>query len=490
MRLTELLRGLKEWSIESSIEAWDREIGGLFTDTRKMEKNGLFICLRGENVDAHTLVNEAERMGAVAIVAEQKVDTRLPIILVKDTRKFAGLLASKFYGEPSKFLKIIGITGTNGKTTSSYMLASILKNAGKKVGIIGTLGVVYADKHIPARLTTPDPIELHAYFADMLVAGVGYVVMEVSAHALYYKKIEGIYFCACIFTNFTQDHLDFFKSMKEYKKSKKSLFSRNRCALAILNGDDETGREIGGIREREGAAVVYYGLTTPSDCFAIVTDEGIKGTECVFNLNDKLYRVRLSMIGEYNVYNALATATCAEALGCDMGISAGLGAFKGVTGRLERVLGCKEDIYVDFAHTPDGLEKSLQTLKKYCNGRLICLFGCGGNRDKAKRFVMGECAAKLCDFAILTSDNPRYEDPMDIIVEIERGYRKISKRYVIVPDRTKAIDYALDFLMEGDVLLLAGKGGEDYQEVMGIKYPYNDQNVVVKLLQQKGKFLR
>jgi UDP-N-acetylmuramoyl-L-alanyl-D-glutamate--2,6-diaminopimelate ligase len=384
---------------------------------------------------------------------------------------------------------MIGITGTNGKTTSSYMLASILKNAGKKVGVIGTLGIVYNEKRIASQLTTPDPIELHAYLADMVASGIEYVVMEVSAHSLHYKKMEGIHFCACIFTNFTQDHLDFFKSMDSYKKAKMKLFSSEKCSVAIINGDDEVGREIGRLREESGENVIFYGLTMPADCFAIVTDESMKGTDCIFNLNDDLYRVSLHMIGEYNVYNALASASCAQALQCEKGISSGLYRIKGVEGRLQKVEGSptSSEVYVDFAHTPDGLKKSLETLKRYCKGRLICLFGCGGNRDKGKRKIMGEVAARLCDFAVLTSDNPRYEDPLDIIDEIEKGYRSVSNHYVVVPNREKAIEYALDYCREKDVLLMAGKGGEDYQEIMGIKYPFNDQDMVIRILRQKGK---
>ena len=488
MYLSKLLECLSEWKIEESIEEWDRDITALSIDTKKCKKGSLFICIKGENVDSHAIIHEAEKAGAVAIVAQDPVESKLPVVLVKDTRKSVGLLASLFYGEPSKPLKIIGITGTNGKTTSSYMLASILRSAGKKVGVIGTLGVVYNEKHILATLTTPDPIDLHSYFVDMLHDGVEYVVMEVSAHALYYQKTEGICFTACIFTNFTQDHLDFFNTMEAYKQAKMSLFTPANCSVAIINGDDLLGREIGCMREKEGGRVIFYGLTTPADCFAIITDESIKGTECVFNLNDSLYRARLCMLGEYNVYNALASAACAQVLQCEKGISLGLYQIKGVKGRLQKVDGTGvAKIYVDFAHTPDGLEKSLQTLKRYCEGRLICLFGCGGNRDKGKRKTMGEIAAKLCDFAVLTSDNPRYEDPLDIIDQIEAGYRSISNRYVVVPDREKAIDYALDYLQDEDILLIAGKGGEDYQEIMGIKYPFNDQNMVIKLLRQKGK---
>ena len=487
MRLSKLIEDVGEYEIACKTAEWDREIDALSMDSRKNVSGSLFICVNGESVDSHTRVLEAEKNGAIAIVAERIVQTSLPIVLVKDTRKALGRLASAFYGEPSKRLKIIGITGTNGKTTTSYILASILEAAGKKVGVIGTLGIAYAGKHISPTLTTPDALELHACFADMVAEGIECVVMEVSAHALYYKKTEGIVFSACIFTNFTQDHLDFFKTMERYKKAKMSLFSSMDCPIAIVNGDDETGREIGRMREKNGLPVMFYGLTTPTDCFAIITEAGLKGTDCVFNLNDKLYRARIRLIGEYNVYNALAAGVCAEAMQCEKGISTGIYRVRNVCGRLQKVGATHgAEIFVDFAHTPDGLKKSLETLKKHCACRLVCLFGCGGNRDKSKRAIMGEIAAKYCDFSILTSDNPRYEDPLDIIGEIERGHRRFSNRYVIIPDRGKAIEYALDFVANGDILLITGKGGEETQEIMGIKYPFNDQNMVVKLLQQKG----
>ncbi|MBQ7913525.1 MAG: UDP-N-acetylmuramoyl-L-alanyl-D-glutamate--2,6-diaminopimelate ligase [Clostridia bacterium] len=478
MRLSKLAE-----TLEGEYVGGEAEIAALNVDSRKKVKNALFICVSGENVDSHELVAEAVRGGAVAFVTEKRLQVDLPQIVVKDSRAALGLVASAFYGNPARRLKMIGVTGTNGKTTTAHMLASILRATGKKVGIIGTLGVTYANKRLPANLTTPDPIELNEALADMLIHGVEYVVMEVSAHALYYKKIEGVTFVACIFTNLTQDHLDFFASMEEYAKAKQVLFSTKICDLAILNGDDKLGRQIGEAFEKEGGKSFYYGLETPSDCFAVITDESLDGTECMLNINDELCRVSLPLFGIYNVYNALAAASCATLLGVGKGVKKGLFALKSVCGRMERVSSLRGgEIFIDFAHTPDGLEKSLSALKKHCRGRLICVFGCGGNRDADKRPLMGETAAKNTHFSILTSDNPRYEDPLDIITEIEKGYRRFSTRYVIVPDRRKAIAYALETLQKEDVLLIAGKGGEEYQEVMGIKYPFNDYTVVEELL--------
>ena len=450
------------------------------------------MCIKGERTDSHSKAMEAIRNGAVALIVEKRLSVSVPQILVPDSRIALGKAAAIFYGEPAKEMKIIGITGTNGKTTTSYMLSSILEQEGKNVGVIGTLGVKYGGKMYPSALTTPDTLDLYKTFAQMRAKGVEYVIMEVSAHALHHKKTAGIEFFACIFTNLTQDHLDFFKNMQSYKEAKERLFQEYGDCVAILNGDDECGREIGKFREKQGKGkTLYYGLNTPADSFAIITAEGLDGTECMLNISDKLCRISLSIIGRHNVYNALAAATCAAELGASMtSIARGLIALENVSGRLEYI-GAHKDVkvYVDFAHTPEALRNSLDTLKRYCKGRLLCLFGCGGNRDKGKRAMMGEIAAKYADFTILTSDNPRYEDPLDIISEIEKGHRRFSARYVVVPDRETAIDYALDFSKGEDILLIAGKGGEDYQEIMGIKYPFKDNDITVKLLKKKEKEL-
>lgn len=487
MRLSKLLQGIEKVNIVYGEKDWEREIIRLTTDSRGENQDGLFFCLTGGKTDAHAFAAEAIRRGAAAIVVERVLQVDVPQIVVNDSREALALMSATFYGNPSENLKVIGITGTNGKTTTSYMLAEILKEAGKSVGVIGTLGVRFGECVSECDLTTPDPIPLQKTLAEMFLRGVEYVVMEVSAHALYYKKTAGVRFTACIFTNLTQDHLDFFGDMTAYKKAKTALFSNDICPIAILNGDDETGRYLGGLRG--DANTLYYGLHTPSDAFAIVTDETLDKTECVMNINDEIQRVSLSFAGKHNVYNALAAASCAVALGVDLRtVGKGLFALQGVKGRLERICSVDgADIFVDFAHTPDGLEQSLTVLRRHCKGRLLCIFGCGGNRDKSKRSIMGETVAKKCDFAVLTSDNPRYEDPLDILSEIEKGYRRFSVKYVVVSDREKAIEYGMNFLRKGDVLLVAGKGGENYQEIMGIKYPFNDNDIIEKIRSHKGE---
>lgn len=483
MKLRDLLN---ELAVESdfSDEEYQREdieVSGISVDSSMTEKGNLFIALVGETTDGHLYIEEAERRGACAVVCQRKVEgVGILQITTEDTRIAYSLLAAAFYGNPQKDLKIIGVTGTNGKTTTCHYLASIIKAAGKKAGVIGTIGTFYADEEYSADLTTPDPSRLFALLSDMKKKGVEYVVMEVSAHAIYYKKTYAIDFAACIFTNCTQDHLDFFGTMENYKRTKKELFINGRCGGAILNADDPAGGEIA----KDCKRYHTFALHRPADNFAIIEKEGLEGSEVSLYLNDEVCRARLRLTGRHNAYNALAAAACAKYLQIPVeAIAKGLGELERISGRLERTESVRGgQIFIDFAHTPDGLENALNALKRNCKGKLICAFGCGGNRDVGKRSKMGEIAGRICDFCVLTSDNPRYEEPYSIISEIEKGYRKYSKNYVVVQDRRKGIEYAIRRMRKNDVLLVAGKGGEDYQEIMGIKYAYNDDTVVKEIV--------
>ncbi|MBO7736769.1 MAG: UDP-N-acetylmuramoyl-L-alanyl-D-glutamate--2,6-diaminopimelate ligase [Clostridia bacterium] len=481
MQLDHLLKDLAVKEIYGDTK--DKTVYAVRTDSRIMAKGELFIALNGENYNGHDYMKEAQRRGAVAIVCQQKNEgITVPQIVVEDTRKALSVLAAAFYSHPEKKLKIIGITGTNGKTTTCHYLASILREAGKKTGIIGTLGTFYEGVSLAPDLTTPDPPRLFRIFSDMLKSGVEYVVMEVSAHAVYFQKVCSVDFAACIFTNCTQDHLDFFGDMENYKRVKESLFTQGNYTFALVNTDDALGVKIA----RECKNARSYGIVNPSDNFAVVEEESLNGSRVLFNLNDELCDAQLRLTGKYNVYNALAAAACAHELKIDSEyIARGIYAVEKISGRLESVGSVHGgQIFVDFAHTPDGLENALSALKERCKGKLLCVFGCGGNRDAGKRPLMGEIAGKLTDFCVLTSDNPRYEEPYSIISAIENGYRKHSRNYVVVQDRRKAIEYAMRRLQTDDVLLIAGKGGENYQEIMGIKYDYND-NAVVKEVMQK-----
>ncbi|MDE7439325.1 MAG: UDP-N-acetylmuramoyl-L-alanyl-D-glutamate--2,6-diaminopimelate ligase [Clostridia bacterium] len=477
MKISELLANIKYKNFSGSS---DVDITGLCTDSQKVKKGDLFFCYKGNEFDSHEFAKDAINRGAVALICEKKLEYDLPQIIVDDGRSAIAPAARAFYGYADRELKLVGITGTNGKTTTTYMLASIFKAAGKKAGIIGTLGISYADKFISPELTTPDPIYLHSVLADMLKCGIEYVFMEVSAHAIYFNKIDGLKFEVGIFTNCTQDHLDFFGNMHDYAECKKSFFNDKICRYAVINSDDKTGEQI--IRSFKN--VISYGLKNPADVFAVDIEENIKGTSFVINLFDELYEMNLKITALHNVYNAMGAAACAKILGVDTSdIAAGLANLKSVTGRLELVAKFNgADIFVDFAHTPDGLEKSLQALKKLCKGKLYCLFGCGGNRDKTKRPIMGRIAAENSDFCIVTSDNPRYEDPYEIISEIEAGIKPLNNKYVTVTERETATEYAINLLEKGDILLVAGKGGEYYQEIMGIKHSYNDASVIKRII--------
>ena len=477
MKFSELIEDLQ---CEKVSVGTDVEIKGLCSDADEVNAGDAFICFKGTKFDSHSVIDKAFRGGAVAVVCEREIDCNIPYAVVPDGRAAMAALGRKFYGYADKKLKLVAVTGTNGKTTTTYMLKSIFDKNGDKTGVIGTLGISYGDIFISPELTTPDPLFLHSVFADMVKCGVEYVFMEVSAHALYFGKVDGLSFEAGVFTNFTQDHLDFFKDMQTYAESKCKLFEKGRCKVAVINSDDALGAKLLAALP----APVSYGLENPADTFAINIEERLDGTSFVMNLCDEIYEVNLKMPALHNVYNALAAASCAHALGVKTEVIAGgLENLTKVAGRLERVTNYNGgEVFVDFAHTPDGLEKSLSSLKKLCKGKLYCLFGCGGNRDATKRPIMGEVAAKYADFLIITSDNPRYEDPFEIISQIEAGVAGSGKKYVTVTDREIAIEYALNLLGAGDVLLVAGKGGENYQEIMGIKHSFNDNTVIKKLI--------
>ncbi len=477
MQLKELLKYLQ---VKETVGDTDIEINGLCADSQKVKEGDLFFCFAGANHDSHADMLEITDNGAVAVVCEKRLNSPVTQIIVDSGRAQIARAAQAFYGFADRKLKIVAVTGTNGKTTTTHMLASIFRSNGHSTGVIGTLGISYGEKFISPELTTPDPIFLYSVLADMASAGVKYVFMEVSAHAIYYDKIYGLNFEVGIFTNCTQDHLDFFGNMKAYGECKKRLFKDGRCKTAVINSDDALGVEI--LSTLKNA--VSYGLKNPADVFAVDIRESLDGTTFVLNLQDELYEIKLCLTATHNVYNAMAAAACAKIFGMKMSaIANGLFELKSVSGRLERVAKYNgADIFVDFAHTPDGLEKSLQSLKKLCAGKLYCLFGCGGNRDKTKRPIMGKVVAEYSDFCIITSDNPRYEDPYDIISEIEAGVKPTGKKYVTVSEREVATEYAIRLLEKGDILLVAGKGGEQYQEIMGIKHSYNDNTVIKNII--------
>ena len=474
MKLSALAKELKEKRLVG-----DCEVTALCTDSRTAAEGELFFCYRGTGTDLHLYAEEAAARGA-CLVCERELPLPCAQLIVPDGRAAMAQLSAAFFSHPEKHMRFSGVTGTNGKTTTCHLLASVLEEHGRAVGLIGTLGARFMGRTVPPDLTTPDPVSLFSMLDEMRKAGVQDVVMEVSAHALALGKVAPIRFDVGVFTNLTRDHLDFFGDMERYGGAKRELFAPDRCRYAVYNADDPFTRTL----LQWETPHMTYGLENPADAFALVEEESVQGSRVLFNLSDELCETNLLLLGRHNLYNALAAACAARRLGVPPEcIANGLGKVKQVEGRLEKAAHFRgADIFVDFAHTPDGLEKSLSCLKELCEGRLIALFGCGGNRDGGKRKEMGETAARLCDFAVLTSDNPRFEDPCAIISEIEKGYRSISEEYVAIEEREKAIEYALNLLGAGDILLIAGKGGETYQEIMGIKFDYNDKDTVKKIV--------
>lgn len=480
MKLKELIIDLDVKEIEGNL---DLEINEIKTDSNQVTNGSMFICLRGKDCDGHDFIKQAEKYGAVVVVTEKKIDASITQIVVKDTRIALSMLAARYYGQMDRKMQLIAVVGTNGKTTTSHLIKKTLEECGVKCGVIGTLGSFYLDKYIENNLTTPDPLELHKILFDMYESGVRTVVMEVSAHAIYFQKLYGIKFYCAVFTNFSQDHLDFFSDMESYKQAKLDFFKNNFSRYIITNIDDKVGREIA---EKYNKAITY-GIDNPSDVFAIEIKERENYTEFVINLFDYVYRLKFSLIGKFNVYNALAAASTVALTGIkpEMALLA-LEGVKSVSGRLEKVYNGEFSIYIDYAHTPDGLKKVLLALNKNKSGKLICVFGCGGNRDVGKRALMGSVSAEHSDFTIITSDNPRFEEPMFIINEIEKGVLIKSKNYVAIEDRIDAIKYAIDAAKKDDIILIAGKGAEAYQEILGIKKPYNDKDTVIEYLRSKG----
>lgn len=480
MKLLDLLKGVNYKKI---IGKKDINIKEIVIDSNKVVQDSLFICIKGKDFDGHSYVKQAQSYGASAIVCEKEIDASVTQIIVDNSRLAMSEIASNFYKNVDKKMKIIAVIGTNGKTTTSHLIKSILESCSISCGLIGTIGTYYGDKFIEPSLTTPDPIDLHKILFDMYESGIRCVVMEVSAHAIFLDKVKNIKFFCAVFTNFSQDHLDFFGDMESYKQAKLKFFKDNECEHIVTNTDDEVGMEIAKLYSKS----VTYGLDNPADVFAINVSCKNKNTYFFINLFDQVGQVRLNMIGYFNVYNALASSCACYLMGVEQDkIINALAQAKSVEGRLEKIYSKQFDVVIDYAHTPDGLTKSLLAIRPLVNNRLICVFGCGGNRDQTKREIMGEISGSLADFSIITSDNPRFEEPIQIMNQIEKGIIKKTKKYLLIEDREDAIKYALDIAVKGDVILIAGKGNEKYQEILGIKKLYNDKDMVNEYLRSMG----
>lgn len=479
MKLTELAN-----SLPTPAQVYGQaEVTGLTCDSRKVSPGDLYFCLPGLRVDGHSFAQQAADKGAAALVVERKLPVELPQVLVEDARAAMSYMAQCFYGYPARGMRGVGITGTKGKTTTSFLVREIARHAGYKVGLMGTVCTSIGDKEEPASLTTPDPIDVQSLLARMRDAGCDFYVMEVSAHALDLRKLVGMQFDQGVFTNFSQDHLDYFGTMETYRKAKEKFFTPFYIRHAVVNADDEAAPHMLGKVE-----TTTFGVSKPADAYANDIEIHESGVSFVLSWKDVRIPLHLHISGIFNVYNSMAAAVACLEMGMDPEkVKEGLEAVTVVPGRIEPLpTHTPYRVILDYAHSPASLESILKTIREFTRGRLICLFGCGGGRDKEKRPIMGEISGRLADFSILTSDNPRLEQPMDILSAIEAGIKPTGAPYVVIENRREAIRYAMQMGQPGDVIVLAGKGHETYQDIGGQKLPFDEKVVVRELLREMG----
>ncbi|HIX64770.1 MAG TPA: UDP-N-acetylmuramoyl-L-alanyl-D-glutamate--2,6-diaminopimelate ligase [Candidatus Anaerotruncus excrementipullorum] len=480
MRLQQLLAGVPHTGGPQ-----DCEITGITSDSRQVEPGMLFVCIQGARADGHAHAPAAVKAGAAAVVCQR--DLGLPCqVLCPDTRLAYGLLCANWYGNPARRLRLIGVTGTNGKTSVTCMVKQVLESAGHKAGLIGTIHNEIDDLVLPAKYTTPDPLALHSMFHRMVGAGCEFVVMECSSHALDQQRLAGLHFETGVFTNLTQDHLDYHHTMENYFLAKKSLF--DMCKTAVLNLDDAYGRRLA--QELNIPRLTFSIGDDRADYTAKDLRPTAGSTRFMLVGKGQIARVELPIPGEFSVSNAMAAAAACLSVGLTVEQAArGLSGCRGVAGRIEVLpTGTPYTVIRDYAHTPDGLEKILEAMRPFTKGRLLVLFGCAGNRDPSKRGHMGEIAARLADGIVLTSDNPRDEDEMTIIHQALEGVRQHPDTPCqVIPNRYDAIEWALDHAQPGDTLVLAGKGHEDYQVLHGETICFDERQVVAQLLEAQKK---
>ena len=515
MTIAGLLRGLSIKRISGPLE---KDIRGIAYDSRNVKEDFLFVAVRGFSTDGHDYVGDALNRGAAGVVVERTLDlhNETTVIEVEDSRRALALLSSAFYGTPSGRLSLIGVTGTNGKTTTSYIIKSILEAWGRKTGLLGTIQYITGTKVLPAFHTTPESLDLQRYFREMADNGLDCAVVEVSSHALALKRVEGCSFKVAVFTNFSQDHMDFHGTMKEYFKAKTLLFDYlERDGCAVLNIDDPV---VGSLAGKLKCRVITCGIggeaviraenitdhrmrqkTSPPVGFArgerggqttehrqdATEDRRQMGLSFDIQTPEGKLAVQSELIGRNNIYNILMSAGAAYAFGVSAdAIVAGINKVKPVDGRFERIEEGQDFLcMVDYAHTEDSLKKLIEEARLVTKGRVITVFGCGGDRDRTKRPRMGTIAADLSDLVIITSDNPRSEEPMEIIKDIMQGIKKDN--YIVEADRAKAIEKAVSAARVGDSVLVAGKGHEDYQEIKGVRYPFSDKEALKRALKNK-----
>ncbi len=458
------------------------EVEDITCDSRKVKPGYAFVCINGFNLDGHKYAMSAEAAGASIVIAEKTTGAKNEMI-VADTHEAYAVMSANFFGNPADKLKLVGVTGTNGKTSVTYMLKAIIESKGYKTGVIGTIQNLIGDRVIQSTNTTPDAYGLNKLFYEMVNEGCEYAIMEASSHALDQKRIYGLNFEIAAFTNLTQDHLDYHETMEKYFEAKSKLFGM--CKNAVINLDDPYGREL---VEKLSCKVATYASVDRSATFSAnginMKPDGIE-YEMVGDYTIK--RIKLRTGGKFSVYNSLCAAVCARQLGFTFDeIAEALYGLDGVKGRAEVVATGRDfTVIIDYAHTPDGLENILSTFKELKRGRLVCLFGCGGDRDATKRPIMGSVASKLSDFVIVTSDNPRSEEPGDIIDDILQGMKNSRTPYVVIENRTEAIKFAIHKAQKDDIIVLAGKGHEDYQILKTGKVHLDEREVIKEALSEE-----
>lgn len=464
------------------------DIIDIVQDNRKIVEGSLFICIKGLTVDGHMFAKEAEEKGAVAIIAEKPVDVSIPVIIVKDSKRAMAILADAFYDQPTKKLQLIGITGTNGKTTTSHLIEQIKRDANELTGLIGTMYIRIGDQIKETKNTTPDSMTLQKTFKEMVDLNVNSAIMEVSSHALDQGRVMGCDYDIAVFTNLTQDHLDYHHTMEEYRRAKSLLFSQlgntydhNHPKFAIINTDDPASAKI---QKETAAHIISYGIDSEADFFAYNIKMSASGTVFTLKSPEGLHEVHLQLIGKFSVYNVLAAIAATYVSGIPIEqIIHSIESVKGVAGRFELVNGGQDfPIIVDYSHTPDSLENVLKTIKHFAEKRIFVIVGCGGDRDKTKRPIMAQIACQFGTDPIFTSDNPRSEDPIEILKDMEAGVK--GKEYQLIPDRREAIFYGVKNASSGDVILIAGKGHETYQQIGDKILEFDDRVVALEAVKE------
>ena len=486
MKVFELVKDFEYEVINGDL---NQEISTLVSDNRKLTKDCVFVCIEGANFDGHSVVNDAFKCNAAAVIVMKNVEVpeniNTAVIEVKDTREALALASAAYFSYPTKEIKVIGVTGTKGKTTTTYLIKSILENTGYKVGLIGTIETIIGDEHVPSKNTTPESYVLQETFRKMADNGIEVCVMEASSQGFLMKRTLGTEFEIGIFTNLEPDHIgpNEHDSFENYMECKSMLF--RQCKAGILNADDE---HLEGILKGHTCEVFTYGMSENADYRAsnvkLFEEKGVLGIS--FSVNGRINTdVAIDMPGKFSLYNALTAVSVCSYLGIkEDAIKSALKSAK-VKGRIEMVPVSDDfTLMIDYAHNAMALESLLTTLKEYESGRLVCVFGCGGNRAKSRRFEMGEVSGRLADFTIITSDNPRFEEPLDIIADIVTGIEKTDGEYIKIPDRKEAIKYAIENGRKGDIIVLAGKGHEDYQEIKGVKYPMDERVLISEVLEE------